>query len=92
MKGITFKPDFQELRAGARAEGFLLSLDYCLSQTDRQVSLDLSDVVYMDTTGFREVFNRLPHLYRVVPPRDPHTIERYNEWLDSKKGLSKNYL
>lgn len=54
-----------------------------------QFILDLSDVIYMDSSSFRVVFDFLPMFGVVIPPRNFHIIEMYNMWLDSKKGLSK---
>lgn len=54
-----------------------------------QCGLDLSDVIYMDSHSFRVVFNFLSKFPVVIPPKDPHIIDMYNIWLDSKKGLSK---
>lgn len=55
-----------------------------------QFTLDLSEVVYMDSYGFRLIFDFLSMFGEVIPPKDPHIIEMYNLWLDSKKGLFKN--
>jgi len=56
----------------------------------RQYTLDLSDVVFMDSFSFRVVFDFLPMFGVVIPPRSKKVIEMYDLWLDSKKGLSKN--
>ena len=57
-----------------------------------QVGLDLSEVVCMDSGSFRVVFDFLSKFPVVIPPKDPHIIEMYDMWLDSKKGLSKGSL
>lgn len=54
-----------------------------------QYTLDLSEVEFMDTSAFRVVFDFLPKFKKVIPPTQPHIIEVYNVWLDSKKGLYK---
>lgn len=56
---------------------------------DYQYTLDLSDVIYMDSMSFRLVFDFLPMFTKVIPPKSQQIIDWYNEWLDSKKGLSK---
>lgn len=55
-----------------------------------QYTLDLSDVVFMDSAGFRLIFDYLSIFGEVIPPKDPHIIGMYDMWLDSKKGLKKN--
>ena len=86
------KPD-NEFRAGTRIGEFAKLLEestagYPLSQT----TLDLSEVIYMDSFSFRLVFNYLPKLTAVVPPKNQQVIDMYNFWLDSKKGLAKGRL
>lgn len=51
--------------------------------------LDMSNVNFMDSMGFRVIFNLLPVFPKVTPPKSELVIKWYNEWLDSKKGLSK---
>lgn len=80
------KPAFNELRGGTFILTFRNKLSG-LNTTDN--TLDLSDIVFMDSTGFRLVFDFLPKFRSVVPPKNPHIIEMYNVWLDSKKGLTK---
>jgi len=57
----------------------------------KQYTLDLSDVWYMDSFSFRIVFDFLSIFSVVIPPKDEHIIFMYNQWLDSKKGLNKGY-
>ena len=52
-------------------------------------TLDLSDVIYMDTRTFRIVFNLMPSFETIIPPKSEKVIERYDFWVDSKKGLKK---
>ncbi len=52
-------------------------------------TLDLSDVIYMDTMTFRIVFNLMPQFETIIPPESKMVIERYDLWLDFKKGLKK---
>ena len=56
---------------------------------EKKFILDLSEVVFMDTYTFRLVFDNLPKFNEIIPPKDSWVIDRYDEWLDSKKGLSK---
>lgn len=82
----------KELRAGTeivvmRNQLEMVRLDYY--DFGRLCHLDLSDTIYMDSYGFRLVFDFLPVFSKVTPPKDPHIVYMYNMWLDSKKGLSK---
>jgi hypothetical protein len=85
---IKTKPPTNELRGGTDIGHFLHALDIAIAQGNK-VTLDLSEVRYMDTTGFRAVFDRLPKLSGLIPPLESHIVDMYNSWLDSKKGLTK---
>lgn len=43
----------------------------------------------MDTEAFRFVFDNLPRFTKVIPPKSNVVIDKYNSWLDTKKGLEK---
>lgn len=60
-----------------------------LEYPQKQFTLDLSDVEYMDSFSFRVAFDFLSIFSIVIPPRNQHIINMYNIWVDSKKGLSK---
>lgn len=83
----TIKPP-NDFHAGTGASAFKIKLDQEIKQHD--VTLDLSDVLYMDSFTFRIVFDFLSRLEKVIPPKNQHIIDNYNLWLDSKKGLTKN--
>ena len=86
---IFMKPD-SEFRAGTSILQFIKELEINTSDYPlEQVTLDLSDVIFMDSFSFRVVFDYLPKLNKVIPPQNQHIIDMYNLWLDSKKNLSK---
>ena len=85
MKMIKPPNDFH---AGSTFEFFKIELAQAV-YLHEEVCLDLSEVIYMDTDSFRLVFDFMPRLKRIIPPKDRWSIKRYDEWLDSKKGLSK---
>lgn len=87
MRVIKPPPDFS---AGTATSGFVSCLEKELRKNKKtEFCLDLSEVLYMDTFSFRAVFNLLPMITQVIPPKDQHIVEIYNLWLDSKKGLKK---
>ena len=54
-----------------------------------KVHLDLSSVEYMDTSGFRLIFDFKSKFPKITPPKCEHICELYDVWVESKKGLSK---
>lgn len=52
--------------------------------------LDLSEVTFMDSKGFRVIFNYLSFFPKITPPNSKWVIKMYNTWLDGKKNLEKN--
>lgn len=86
------KPD-NEFRAGRNILEFRHKIqeetkDYPQCE---DICLDLSDVIFMDSFSFRLVFDFLPKFKKVIPPKNKHIVELYDQWLDSKKGLAKNF-
>ena len=81
-----------EFRAGS---GIVMFREELIKATstypEDKVCLDLSDVVFMDSFSFRLVFDFMPKLPKIIPPRSLHVIESYNDWLNGKKGLCKNW-
>lgn len=90
MAHVHLKPGFNEFRGGVWLGAFFQTVDESLKQGNL-ITLDLTEVTFMDTDGYRAIFDYLPRLHRLVPPADSHITERYNDWLDSKKGLCKNW-
>ena len=88
---MIIKPKETQVRGGTAIITFLKEVDLAISEGS-EITLDLSEVPYMDTTGFRAVFDRLPKFKKVIPPKNQHIVDIYNTWLDSKKGLSKGYI
>jgi hypothetical protein len=88
---MIIKPKETQVRGGTAIITFLKEVDLAISEGS-EITLDLSEVPYMDTTGFRAVFDRLPKFKKVIPPKNQHIVDMYNTWLDSKKGLSKGYV
>jgi hypothetical protein len=81
-----------EIRGGTKIiefERFLNTCQFAYFNGYEKYELDLSDVIFMDSSGFRLIFNFLPIFNKVIPPKNQHIIDMYNFWLDSKKGLSK---
>jgi len=66
-----------------------LKLLWLQELTSGNTQLDLSDVIYMDTGTMRYIFDIMSSFSKITPPRSEHVVNRYNDWLDSKKGLSK---
>lgn len=91
MSNIEIIKPPSELRAGQDIVGIRKSWEEKRKNYPQsQFTLDLSEVVYMDSYGFRLVFDFLSMFGVVVAPKDTHIIEMYDFWLDSKKGLKKN--
>lgn len=91
MDYVTIKAP-SELRAGNNIDVMrhqLSGLERNYYSSDIKYHLDLSEVIFMDSSGFRLVFDYLSIFSKVTPPKDTHIVELYNTWLDSKKGLSK---
>lgn len=89
MNTTTIKPNF-DFRAGNKLSVFRIGLMHDIStQQDMDFILDLSEVDYMDTASFRLVFDLMPSLKSIIPPKIHKCIEDYNDWLDGKKGLKK---
>lgn len=84
---VTLSPD-PEFRAGTRILEFTQIIEREV-ELGSLLTLDLSNVVYMDSASFRLVFDLLPQIQKLIPPPNPHIVMMYNQWLDSKKGLSK---
>lgn len=81
-----------EIRRGTDVS-FITILKNCAHdyyQNGIKYHLDMSDVIFMDSHGFRLIFDYLSVFPKITPPKDTHIIEMYNIWLDSKKGLTKN--
>lgn len=81
-----------ELRAGVDIPGLRTSWDhYRFLKYDQPlaINLDLSEVIFMDSFGFRMIFDYLDIFTKVTPPKCQHVVEQYNAWLDSKKSLKK---
>ena len=85
---IDFYPPHQ-IHGGNRREVEKLFETMTVNYPDTKVHLDLSQVDYMDTAGFRLVFNYLSKFPKVTPPKSEKVIEMYDLWVDSKKGLKK---
>jgi hypothetical protein len=81
-----------ELSAGKmivqhRKNFLLIAEDYYKGEA--RYCLDLSEVEYADSMGFRLLFDFLSVFTEIIPPKNRRIVEDYNTWLDSKKGLSK---
>lgn len=82
----------KEIRSGTEIHKFRSQLDIYRKEYylgNNKYHLDMSDVIFMDSTGFRTIFDFLPIFTKVTPPKSQWVIETYNLWLDSKKGLEK---
>ena len=78
----------KDFRCGVESVKFEHSLNSLVNTFD-DIVLDLSEVEFMDSFTFRIVFDFFPDVKKIIPPKNKHTIDRYNDWLDSKKGLLK---
>ena len=84
---MVIKPD-NDFRSGRQLQ-LLYKKVRTVDRAGKKMTLDLSEVIFMDSSLFRFVLNTLPRYDKVIPPTSEHVITRYNDWLDSKKGLCK---
>lgn len=85
---INFAPP-KELRGGTQIQETRKQFEMITKNNPHaNLHLDLSGVEYMDTTGFRLIFDFKSSFSKITPPIN-HIVEMYDFWVGSKKGLSK---
>lgn len=79
----TVKPP-NDFKAGKTVSNFDGYVEYAYEQCN-ELTLDLSDVIYMDSASFRWVFENSPKFKKIIKPKSKWVVETYNVWIEGKK-------
>lgn len=85
MTTVKPNPDF---KSGQTLSNFDSYVEYAYENSD-YLTLDLSDVIYMDSGSFRWVFENSNKFKKILYPKSEYVINNYNLWVESKKWKTK---